>query len=143
MTFVHSLLGYAGLIPFVMLPVLFALGYLSTQAWLLSYAALIFSFLGGVQWMATLNSQSNTQNNSPTASQSTLKQWVSVSTMLWAWLWLIVPQVDWLLWAGLSFWAIWLYERVVFKTLFSTDFMQMRRNLSLVAGFSLIAANLL
>jgi len=129
----HGVLGYAGLIPFVMLPILFQLGYLQSQGWLISYAALIFSFLGGVQWMATLNA----------STKSFVKQTISVSAMLWAWLWLIVPQVDWLILAGLSFWIMWLYERVSFKALYSVEFMLMRRNLSLVAGTSLILAGLL
>jgi len=83
--------------------------------------------------MATLNA----------STKSFVKQTISVSAMLWAWLWLIVPQVDWLILAGLSFWIMWLYERVSFKALYSVEFMLMRRNLSLVAGTSLILAGLL
>mgnify|MGYP001077547725 CR=1 FL=1 len=131
----HYVLGYAGLIPFVGLSVLVALDTPMAEGWLLSYAALIFSFLGGVQWMATLKADDT--NN------LTLKQVVSVSVMLWAWLWLIVPQVDWFIWAGLSFWLLWVYERVTLMAFYSTAFMQMRRNLSFVAGLSLISAGLL
>lgn len=131
----HYVLGYAGLIPFVGLSVLIALDTPQAEGWLLSYAALIFSFLGGVQWMATLKTD-DTDN-------LTWKQIISVSVMLWAWLWLMVPQVDWFILAGLSFWLLWVYERVTLMVFYSTAFMQMRRNLSFVAGLSLISAGLL
>jgi len=131
----HFVLGYAGLLPFIGLLILMGLDYSPAAFWLLSYAALIYSFLGGVQWMATLNA-SNGQHK-------TLKQWVSVLVMLWAWLWLIVPQMDWFILAGLSFWSLWIYERALFNETYAINFMKMRRNLSLVAGLSLLLAGLL
>ncbi|MBN2866050.1 MAG: DUF3429 domain-containing protein [Thiotrichales bacterium] len=134
----HVVLGYAGLIPFIGLPLLMVWGsahFPQAAFWLISYAALIFSFLGGVQWMATLKAED--QKN------STFKQIMSVSVMLWAWLWLIVPQIDWFILAGLSFWALWIYEYFAMNQAYPKTFIQMRRNLSLVAGVSLMSAGLL
>ena len=136
----HYAFGYAGLIPFVVWPVLFHLGYFASQDGLLSYAALIFSFLGGVQWMATL-SQTSVSNQA--ISNLKIKQTVSILMMLWAWVWLLVPQINGLFWAGVSFWGLWLYERTAFKNVYAIEFMQMRRNLSFVAGLCLMLTGLI
>lgn len=128
----HKFLGYAGLIPFIGLAVLIQFGYTDAQTTLISYAALIFSFLGGVQWMVSL------QN-----ALSTTHQVISVSMMLWAWLWLLLPELNWFLISGLSFWLLWVYERIQFSQHYSEDFMILRRNLSAIAGLSLMVTGVL
>lgn len=159
----HAVFGYAGLIPFIGLTALMLMNQPSAEFWLMSYAALIFSFLGGVQWLATLTpvsplspSASMSETTSTSTSHSDqpvlesvisgssilVKQAVSVGVMLWAWLWLIVPQVDWFIWAGLSFWGLWLYERLYFSKVYPSGFMTLRRNLSLVAGACLLVAGI-
>ena len=153
----HAVFGYAGLIPFIGLTALMLMNQPSAEFWLMSYAALIFSFLGGVQWLATLMpvlpssasmSTYTSHSDKPvlesvvSGSSLLLKQAVAVGVMLWAWLWLIVPQVDWFIWAGLSFWGLWLYERLYFSKAYPSGFMTLRRNLSLVAGACLLVAGI-
>lgn len=128
----HKVLGYAGLIPFIGLAVLIQFGYTDAKFMLISYAALIFSFLGGVQWMVSLQH-----------ALSTTRQVISVSVMLWAWLWLLLPELNWFLIAGLSFWLLWVYERMLFIQQYPADFMVLRRNLSAIAGLSLIFTGVL
>lgn len=154
MTPIASILGYAGLIPFVGLAVFNYLGYSEAKHFLISYAALIFSFLGGVQWMANLKTylKTNLKTNrfiNPIITLDAAKQIIAVSIMLWTWLWLLSPNIlilqniDWSILAGLSFWFLWLFERTAFKTIYSIKFMQLRRNLSFVAGFCLIITGLI
>lgn len=143
----HRLLGYAGLIPFLGLTGLVLTHQANAEFWLMSYAALIFSFLGGVQWFATLHvaqlpSDQFADQSAVHEDRLLFKQGVSVGVMLWAWLWLIVPQVDWFIWAGLSFWVLWLYERSLFSNIYPNTFMTLRRNLSLVAGSCLLLAGI-
>lgn len=126
----HRMLGYAGLIPFILL----AIGNLAqidhAAIFLLSYAALIFSFLGGILW-----GQSLSQALPPHVSL------VSVSCMLWAWLWLLMPAYNWLWLAALSFIALWLYEWLLLSRYLAPDFVRMRGQLSLVAALSLVVAS--
>lgn len=133
MTGQHRLLGYAGLIPFIGLALLsFSDAYPASHQWLLSYAALIMSFLGGLMWHASL------QHQLPRHVSI-----VSVMLMLWAWCWLLFPNVNWFWWAAWSFLAVWLYEKRYLSAVYSPAFMRLRAQLSLVAAFSLIATALL
>ena len=126
----HRLLGYAGLIPFIGLALGSLFNSVHAPLFLLSYAALIFSFLGGILW-----------------GQSLIKSLplhvtlVSVSCMLWAWVWLLMPAYNWLWLAALSFVALWLYEWIVLRSYLAADFVKLRGQLSLVAALSLIVAN--
>lgn len=126
----HRYLGYGGLIPFVILG-LASLADISHARWfLLSYAALIFSFLGGILW-----------------GQSLIKKMpvhcslVSVSCMLWAWLWLLLPAYNWLWLAALSFVTLWLYEWLLLRPQLDPAFIRMRGQLSSIAALSLVLAN--
>jgi len=122
----HRILGYSGLLPFIGLAIFCWLGYFSAIGWLVSYAALIFSFLGGLLWYAS--------------SVETLPLHaviVSVSSMLWAWCWILMPSHYWLWLAALSFIGLHLYERQFLSEIYSSELMQLRRHLSLGAAFSL------
>lgn len=128
----HQLLGYAGLIPFIGLALLNILGsYPDSSEWLLSYAALIFSFLGGLLWLVSM--QYELPRHVPM---------VSVGLMLWAWCWLLWPTFNWFWLAAWSFLGLWLYEKFYLASVYSPAFLRIRAHLSLIAALSLISAAL-
>lgn len=132
MTRLHQLLGYAGLIPFIGLALLTVTGiYPVSSEWLLSYAALIFSFLGGLLWLVSM--QYELPKHVPV---------VSVSVMLWAWCWMLWPAFNWFWLAAWSFLGLWLYEKFYLASVLSLAFLRLRGQLSLIAAISLIAAAL-
>lgn len=129
MTRLHTLLGYAGLFPFISLSLLMHSQAADMEWMLRSYAALIFSFLGGLVWLAS------TRDYVPAHLAV-----VAVCCMLWAWCWLIVPQFFpfWLLAA--SFICLLIYETQTLSTVYSDTLMSMRKQLSWVAALSLLFA---
>ncbi|WP_026375089.1 DUF3429 domain-containing protein [Aestuariibacter salexigens] len=57
MTPTHSMLGYAGLIPFIGLPLLAVTNVLDpmqANQWFIAYSAVILSFFGGIHWLQSL-----------------------------------------------------------------------------------------
>ena len=135
----HLWLGYSGLLPFLGLA---AAAFvfpenesLEFARWHLSYAALIFSFLGGLLWFASLSTSINTRQRNELAA-------VAVATMLWAWCWLLLAPFDARLIAGLSFLALLIYERkrqlVLRHCGYSEEFLVLRLRLSVVAALSLL-----
>ncbi len=125
----HSYLGYGGLIPFIGLSLLALSGGTlfnePARFYLIPYGALIFSFIGGIYWGVTL---SNTNK--------TILLLVSITVMLWAWLWIILPGIPPSLMA-LSFWLLPLFEFFYLRQVFNSEFLLMRRVLSIIAGISL------
>ncbi|WP_438971268.1 DUF3429 domain-containing protein [Methylophaga sp.] len=131
MTSSQRYLGYGGLIPFVFLSLVTLAGIDHAAFFLITYAALIFSFLGGILWGVSLDKR--------------LPQHVSlvaVSSMLWAWVWLLMPGYDWFILAALSFMALWLYEWLLLRRVLDKSFIQLRGQLSLVAAFCLLLGGL-
>lgn len=125
----HRTLGLAGLMPFIGLTLATLAGADIYRLYLLSYAALIFSFLGGVLWFVSLRPQAPAHIT-----------WLSVLMMLWAWSWLH-PQFPLPVWiAALSFVALHGYERLCVKAFYPAAFMQLRQWLTLIASLSLIVA---
>lgn len=125
----HRYLGYGGLIPFVLLALASLFNIDHATPFLLSYAALIFSFLGGILWGHSL------QRALPAHVSL-----VSVSCMLWAWVWLLMSAYNWLWLAALSFVALWLYEWLLLRPYIKPDFLKMRGQLSFIAALSLLVA---
>lgn len=125
----HRYLGYAGLIPFVFLATASLLDSRHAAIFLIDYAALIFSFLGGMLWSLSLREKMPAH-----------VALVSVSAMLWAWLWLITPAYNWFWLAALSFVALWLYEWFLLRRFIAHDFLMLRGQLSLIAALSLVLA---
>lgn len=119
MTPLHRVSGFAGLLPFFTLAILSVADYASASGWLLSYAALIFSFLGGNLWQVTLN-------HSVPVHMIIL----SLGAMLWGWLWLIVPWDHWSLVASLSFMGLYQYEKRFVSMLYKARFLALRGMLS-------------
>lgn len=126
----HRYLGYAGLIPFVVLAIFSLFDSRHAEIFLLDYAALIFSFLGGILWSLSIKE--------PMPAHVSL---VSVSAMLWAWLWLLTPAYNWFWLAALSYVALWLYEWFLLRRFIAHDFLILRGQLSLIAALSLVLAN--
>jgi len=131
MTRFHQLLGYGGLLPFIGLAILLVSGYSAASYWLITYAALIFSFLGGLLWLASVK-----------VPLPKHVAFVSVALMLWAWCWLLFPAINWFWLAAWSFLGLWLYEKRFIADFYSAPFMCMRLQLTLIAAFSLILAAL-
>lgn len=127
MSRLHTLLGYGGLIPFIALSILTVSGYSAAAGWLISYAALIFSFLGGLLWVASIKV--------PLPRQVAV---VSVVLMLWAWCWLLFPAVNWFWWAAWSFLGLWLYEKRFVADFYGAGLLHLRLQLSLIAALSLL-----
>lgn len=125
----HRLLGYAGLIPFIALAVAEITNFADTRYWLISYAALVFSFLGGIVWFASMR------------SAQLHNALVSVSTMLWAWCWLILPGYDWLFLAGLSYIALFLYECLAVSKAYASGFLRLRGQLTIIASLALFSVH--
>ena len=127
---IYILLGYAGLIPFVGLAALILYGVNTADYLLLSYSALILSFLGGVVWMAALQSS---------------KHWTLVLfsnlLMLTAWLTLIFPDSSWSMpvLACLYLLLLWT-ENQYLRNYYFPEFFNLRRNLTLIAAFSLFTS---
>lgn len=88
-------LGYAGLIPFVVLALdPLVTGYLSAplaRLWLLGYGAVILSFLGGIVWGRSLDKP---------AAGIAMGVSILISLTAWAALVLIGPEAFWILAAG-------------------------------------------
>lgn len=125
----HRLLGYAGLIPFVTLALAAITLDAYFAAWLISYAALILTFLGGIIWTYSM------AESAPRHSS-----WVAIGVMLWAWFWLVCEPPYTLLLAAGSFVALHIYERIYLSDLYAESFMQMRLYLSSIAAISLLSA---
>ncbi|SEG09985.1 DUF3429 domain-containing protein [Marinobacterium lutimaris] len=125
----HSRLGYAGLIPFIGLSALALQSFPGASYWLLTYAALILSFLGGLLWCASLNRQVPTH-----------ALFVSVGVMIWAWVWLLMPQFSWYLPGAITFVLLWLYERIYLSDAYPREFMRLREWLTGLAALSLFLA---
>ena len=128
---IHPLLGYGGLLPFIGLAILVVSGYQAASGWLISYAALILSFLGGLLWLASVK-----------ARLPAHVAMVSVVLMLWAWCWLLFPAINWFWWAAWSFLSLWLYEKRYIADFYGAELMRLRLHLSLIAAFSLMLAAL-
>lgn len=142
---IHSLLGYAGLLPFAglvlialfpenPLSVIFSDLNLNWHLALLSYAALIYSFIAGIYWHVSLQVENNQQAN-------IIALW-SVSLMLWGWGWVVFSPAITFLWIGLSFWALPLLERIWLKAYFKDAFMRLRTHLSMTVGSLLLLLHL-
>lgn len=125
---VHIILGYAGLIPFVGLSILAISGYEDAEYLLLTYAALILSFLGGIVWMATI-----------TANKHWSLAVLSNAVMLIAWAAVVF---------GDSIWALAVIAVVMLGLLFiesrylrsdyADDFFKLRKHLTVIAAFSIL-----
>ena len=129
MSRLHLFLGYSGLSGFILLTALIWLDQPQAAGWMMSYSALIVSFLGGILWQQSLLSQ--------TAKHVPI---VAVILMLWPWLAIMLVPERWLLLAAITLLLVWRYERRFLSEHYPPAFMRMRGVLSLVAAVSLTVA---
>ena len=125
----HRWGGYTGLIPFAGLSLISIAGYNWAQPALISYAALIFSFLCGIVWFVSLKR--------PQVGHLAI---VALGGMLWSWCWILFPAINWSGIAGLSFALLWFYERRFLSQDYGAVFIKLRLQLSSGAALSLLAA---
>ncbi len=130
-------LGYAGLLPFAAATLGSVLldgehRALSLRA-LIAYGAVILSFLGAVHWGLALRAAGGE------ASRALV---VGVLPALAGWVALLLPDRHALALLLVGFGAFWLYEhRVAGEALLPHDYLDLRRNLSLlVCGLLAVAA---
>jgi hypothetical protein len=137
-------LGYAGLLPFALLclalwwpPGSLPSDFLTLA--LLSYSALIFSFLSGLLWFGSFVLGQHSRQ------QATQALWISIVAMLWSWSWFLwghfAPGLTFLA-AGLSFVLLWTYERETLAHIYPRGFFALRTHLTFGAAFSLWLAGL-
>jgi len=132
-----SLLGYAGVIPFIVLAYACffniepgkRFGIDDPAVALLGYAAVIMSFIGAVHWGVALRLEA--------AAQSRLLVY-SVLPALVAWLWLLFPIKVALF--GMAFTIVVMYfiDRFTLAGLVPEDYLLMRFYLSVIVALSLV-----
>lgn len=134
-------LGYAGLIPFVLLAALLWLVQVDLQAWvaiaLAGYAALIASFMGGVHWgIAWLAAHHAASHNAaPHHAQRRHLLWGVVPSLL-AWPGLLMPPFAGLAWLGFVLVLCYLADRTLYARAGLQHWLTLRFRLSAVAALS-------
>ncbi|KUJ71079.1 DUF3429 domain-containing protein [Thiomicrospira sp. WB1] len=132
-------LGYAGLLPFILLslalwwPAPYLPADLLAQA-LLTYSALIFSFLSGLLWFGSFVLGQHSRQ------QASQMLWLSIVAMPWSWSWFLwnhfAPGLTFLA-AGLSYVLLWAYERETLAHIYPQGFFVLRTHLTFAAALSL------
>lgn len=134
-------LGYAGLIPFVLLAALLWLVRAELHAWvaiaLAGYAALIASFMGGVHWgIAWLAAHHAASHNAaPHHAQRRHLLWGVVPSLL-AWPGLLMPPFAGLAWLGFVLVLCYLADRTLYAHAGLQHWLTLRFRLSAVAALS-------
>jgi hypothetical protein len=133
--FIPRLLGYLGLIPFIVSSALIWIPlYHHTALESLSiYAAVILTFVGGVHWgIAVLRTQQ-------TSSLRVSSQFIfSVVPSLIAWITIVFINPYALIILAISFVLFWLIEKLHYQQPLPAWYSQLRNHLTLVATFSII-----
>jgi hypothetical protein len=134
---VHTL-GYAGLIPFVLLALVLWLVEPQLQAWvsitLASYAALIVSFLGGIHWGLAWQAGHDGANAARHALRGHFT-WGVMPSLL-AWPGLLMPAYAGLAWLGFMLVLCYLVDRRLYRHAGLADWLTLRFHLSAVAALS-------
>jgi Protein of unknown function (DUF3429) len=140
-------LGYAGLIPFILLPALLWIVRPELQAWvalaLTSYAALIASFLGGIHWgMQKVNDVQPDSLASTNASsvQHRLHLVWGVTPSLVAWVALLMPSYAGLPLLAALLIACFLVDCKTYPSAGWTAWLPMRQRLTAIATLSCLVA---
>jgi hypothetical protein len=126
-------LGFAGLLPFAFGALLAVAGPPGWQDGalraLISYAAVIVSFLGGIHWGV-----------SPGAERDSARLWGVVPSLL-AWPMLLLPSARWaLLGLAASLIACWLVDRARFASMGLAALLPLRTRLTAVATVCCVMA---
>lgn len=137
---IHTL-GYAGLIPPVLLAVLLWLVDPGLQAWvaigLAGYAALIASFLGGIHWGIGWSRPSAASSVEKTAAHSRRAHFIwGVAPSLLAWPGLLMPPYAGLAWLGLLLLVCYGVDRQLYARAGLQHWLTLRFRLSAVASLA-------
>lgn len=126
-----NLLGYAGLLPFIVLTVFLFDDHNHFGMWqhfLLSYGAIILTFVGALHWSFAM-----TLPTLPASKQSSLFLW-SVTPSLVAWLAMSIPRFyGFILLIIFFLLALWRDQSLAKKVSLAPWYLPLRRNLTLVA----------
>lgn len=136
-------LGYAGLIPFVLLAGLLWLIEADLQVWvsmaLAGYAALIAAFLGGahwgIGWLAGLHARQTAGAQRAHHAQRHHFLWGIVPSLL-AWPGLLMPPFAGLAWLGFVLVLSYLADRTLYTSAGLQTWLTLRFRLSAVASLS-------
>lgn len=134
---VHTL-GYAGLIPFVLLALAMWVVEPQLQAWvaiaMASYAALIVSFLGGIHWGLAWQAG---QAGHPAERHALRGHFIwGVMPSLLAWPGLLMPAYAGLAWLGFLLALCYLVDRQLYRRAGLAGWLSLRFHLSAVAALS-------
>jgi hypothetical protein len=137
---IHNL-GYAGLIPPMLLAVLLWLVDAELQAWvaisMAGYVALIVSFLGGIHWGIGWNRKSSAA--APAHSQRVHFIW-GVAPSLLAWPGVLMPPYAGLAWLGLLLLVCYGVDRRLYARAGLQQWLTLRFRLSAVAALACFIA---
>ncbi len=129
-------LGYAGLIPFVALALAVALnlapGRDAHARWLIGYAALIASFLGGIHWGLVMRAAAG--------EGVSARLWWGVAPSLLAWAAWEMPPAGALLWLAIVLVACFIVDRGVYRAAGAAAWLGLRLQLTSVATLSCLLA---
>ena len=132
-------LGYAGLIPFVGLALAVALGLTpgaeAHARWLIGYAALIASFLGGIHWGLVMRIPADAGRS---GASGRLAWGVTPSLLAWAsW---VMPTGGALLWLAIVLAVCFIVDRGIYALAGAQAWLRMRLQLTSVAVASCLLA---
>ncbi|WP_026180433.1 DUF3429 domain-containing protein [Hahella ganghwensis] len=119
--------GYFGLIPFVGLSLVIAIGIFNTGQvrWLYdSYSALVLSFMAGVYWPMAM------KEHGPACPARLMR--ASILMSLWAWFTLMIPEVCRPVAFSAGFAVLFGIDRFVLEDLWPWDYLKMRMHLTVV-----------
>lgn len=137
-SFTPKLLGYLGLLPFIVPTVFLFYDHHHLGMWqhfLLSYGAVILTFVGALHWSFAMALQELSASK-----QRNLFLWSIVPSLV-AWLALSIPKIyGFMLLVAFFVLALWRDESLAAKVSLAPWYLPLRRNLTLVAVICLLIA---
>lgn len=129
---IHTILGYLGLIPFIGLSALHIYQWLPAYELLVTYSALILSFLAGLLWMSAMDTE-----------RSIRLAIASKGIVLASWALLYLNPGHVILYAfSLLFILLYLFETLYLKSLYPSGFFSLRSRLTVITTLSLFSAEM-
>lgn len=142
--FVPRLLGYLGLLPFILSSILvwvpeyhnFAIQSITL------YAAVILTFIGGVHWGLAIQACKTSSANERDQNDRALRnQFIfSILPSLVAWLAVLIAQPYSLLIMAIGFVTFWISEKILFSKALEPWYSTLRNHLTIVATLCIVMA---
>lgn len=133
---IHKTLGYLGLLPFWGLMWMHLTDWPEAYFLLLTYGALITSFLAGTLWMGAMQQERAGQGSGVYAILSNL-----VMLLSWGLLWLY-PLTGMLYLLALLIAALYLIEQIAMAQTYDKSYLRLRGQLTFFACLALICAEM-